>query len=43
MVTRKYTVNACGSGWGVWDAEGHKVASMVGTGDVADMSANNRG
>ena len=28
-VTRKYTVNAGRSGWGVWDAEGHKVASFT--------------
>jgi len=28
-VTRKYTVNAGGSGWGVWDADGRKVASFT--------------
>lgn len=27
--TRKYTVNAGGSGWGVWDSDGHKVASFT--------------
>ena len=27
--TRKYTVNAGGSGWGVWDSAGHKVASFT--------------
>lgn len=27
--TKKYTVNAGGSGWGVWDASGNKVASFT--------------
>lgn len=26
----KYTVSASGSGWGVWDANGNKVASFTG-------------
>ena len=28
-VTRKYTVNAGGSGWGVWGSDGKKVASFT--------------
>ena len=27
--TKKYTVNAGGSGWGVWDVDGRKVASFT--------------
>lgn len=27
--TRKYTVNAGGSGWGVWSSDGKKVASFT--------------
>jgi len=27
---QKYTVGASGSGWGIWDANGNKVASFTG-------------
>ena len=29
MQTRKYEVGASGSGWGVWDANGNKVAGFT--------------